>query len=327
VQTFAYTRAADSETAVERVAGEAGAAFIAGGTELVNWMKDGLQVSSLIVDINALPLKQIEVGSDGLRIGALVRMSDLARDAAVREGYPVLAEALEQGASAQLRNMASIGGNLMQRTRCPYFREVSFPCNKRQPGAGCSALDGEHRLHAIFGASEQCIAIHPSDLAVALAALDAVVQTRGPSGERAIPLGDFHRLPGDQPERDSVLEHGELITAVEVPASPFARRSHYLKVRDRESYEFALVSVAAALELIDDRVRSARIALGGVAHKPWRAVEAEAALVGRRLDWVSVTEAGAAAVRGAQPRRDNAFKIELAERAVIRALETIGGLA
>jgi xanthine dehydrogenase YagS FAD-binding subunit len=327
MQSVSYLKPADPDAASAAVAAEPGAAFIAGGTELVNWMKDGIRTPSLLVDINALPLRRIEAGPEGLRIGALARMSDLAREPAVRRDYPALAEALEQGASAQLRNMASIGGNLMQRTRCPYFRETSFPCNKRAPGAGCAALSGEHRLHAIFGASEACLAVHPSDLAVALLALDAVVHTRGPAGERTIPLDDFFLLPGETPERETVIEHGELIVAVEVPAAPFAARSRYLKLRDRESYEFALVSVAAALELADGLVRSARIALGGVAPKPWRAQAAERVLIGRPLDDLAAAEAGAAAVRGAQPRRDNAFKVALVERVVIRALAEIGGLA
>lgn len=330
---FSYTRAEDERAAIARVAQQPDASFVAGGTELVNWMKDGIQAPSLLVDINALPLTEIVARPEGLRIGALARMSHVAHEAVVREGYPVLAEALLAGASPQLRNMASMGGNLLQRNRCPYFRETSFPCNKRVPGAGCAALDGDHHQHAIFGASEQCIAVHPSDLAVALVALDAVVHTRTPSGERSVPIGDFHLLPGETPEREHVLEHGELIVAIEVPASPFAARSHYLKVRERASYEFALVSVAVALELADAHaggasqiVRSARVALGGVAMKPWRAQGAEDALVGKPLNQATIAAAGAAAVRGARPRRDNAFKVELTERAVIRALSTVGGI-
>jgi xanthine dehydrogenase YagS FAD-binding subunit len=327
VNPFTYTRANDAGAAVAQVAEDPGAAFVAGATELANWMKDGIQVPTRLVDINALPLDGIEVRPDGVRIGALARMSDVAGAPAIRDVSPVLAEALLAGASPQIRNMATIGGNLLQRTRCPYFRETSFPCNKRVPGSGCAALEGEHRLHAIFGASDRCSAVHPSDMAVALLALDAVVHTRGPNGERRIPIGDLHLLPGETPEREHVLEHGELIVAVEVPRSPFAARSHYLKVRDRESYEFALVSVAAALELADGAVRSARVALGGVAHKPWRSGPAEAALVGKPFDPETIAAAGAAAVRGARPLRDNAFKVQLAERAVIRALSEIGGVA
>jgi xanthine dehydrogenase YagS FAD-binding subunit len=254
-------------------------------------------------------------------------MSDVASEPAVREAYPALAEALEASASPQLRNMATIGGNLLQRTRCPYFRETSFPCNKRSPGSGCSALTGEHRMHAILGASDACVAVHPSDLAVALVALDAVVHIRGAGGERSIPIDDFYLLPGSAPERETVLQHGELIVGVEVPASPFAARSRYLKVRERASYEFALVSTAVAIELVDGTVSSARVALGGVAPKPWRARAAEEVLVGDRLDAAAIAAAGAVAVRGARPLRDNAFKVRLAERAVVRALSEIGGAA
>jgi xanthine dehydrogenase YagS FAD-binding subunit len=322
---FTYTRTNDVGTAVARVAAEPGAAFVAGATELANWMKDGIQSPTELVDINALPLTEISVRPDGVQIGALARMSDVAALPGVRQAYPVLAEALELGASPQIRNMGTIGGNLLQRTRCPYFRETSYPCNKRVPGAGCSALTGEHRLHAIFGASDACIAVHPSDLAVALMALDAVVHTRRPAGARAMPLDELYLAPGDRPDRETVLEHGELIVGVEIPAAPFAARSHYLKARDRASYEFALISVAACLELAgpDNTVRSARIALGGVAYKPWRARAAEQELLDKPLSQQTMAAAGAAAVQGAQPRRDNAFKVLMAERAVARALMTI----
>jgi len=323
---FSYSRASDVGAAVAEVAAEPGAAFIAGATELANWMKIGIQAPTHLVDINALPLSEIAVRQDGLRLGGLARMSDVAATPAIRQGYPVLSEALERGASAQIRNMGTMGGNLLQRTRCPYFREASYPCNKREPGAGCAALTGPHRLHAIFGASDACIAVHPSDLAVALTVLDAVVHTQSPGAERAIPIGELYRPPGDTPDRETALEHGELIVAVEIPAAPFAARSHYLKIRDRESYEFALVSVAACLELDgpDKVVRSARVALGGVAYTPWRAQAAEDALVGKPLTEASVAAARAAAVQGAQPRRDTGFKVTLAERAVVRALTTIG---
>ena len=323
---FSYSRASDVGAAVAEVAAEPGAAFIAGATELANWMKIGIQAPTHLVDINALPLSEIAVRQDGLRLGGLARMSDVAATPAIRQGYPVLSEALERGASAQIRNMGTMGGNLLQRTRCPYFREASYPCNKREPGAGCAALTGPHRLHAIFGASDACIAVHPSDLAVALTVLDAVVHTQSPGAERAIPIGELYRPPGDTPDRETALEHGELIVAVEIPAAPFAARSHYLKIRDRESYEFALVSVAACLELDgpDKVVRSARVALGGVAYTPWRAQAAEDALVGKPLTEARVAAARAAAVQGAQPRRDTGFKVTLAERAVVRALTTIG---
>lgn len=326
MKSFTYSRASDVGAAVAQVAAEPGAAFVAGATELANWMKIGIQAPTHLVDINALPLSDIAVRPDGLRLGGLARMSDVAATPAIRRAYPVLSEALERGASAQIRNMGTMGGNLLQRTRCPYFREMSYPCNKREPGAGCAALTGPHRLHAIFGASDACIAVHPSDLAVALAALDAVVQTRSPGGERAIPIGELYLPPGDTPDRETVLEHGELIVAIEIPAAPFTARSHYLKVRDRESYEFALVSVAACLELdgTEKIVRAARIALGGVAYAPWRARTAEDALVGRPLTEATIAAAGAAVVQGATPRRDTAFKVTLAERAVVRALTTLG---
>ena len=327
MRPFSYLRASDEGAAVATVAENPSASFVAGGTEMLNWMKDGIEEPDLLVDVNALPFKDVEVREHGVRIGAMCTMSDVASEPAVREAYPALTEALEASASPQLRNMATIGGNLLQRTRCPYFRETSFPCNKRSPGSGCSALTGEHRMHAILGASDACVAVHPSDLAVALVALDAVVHTRGADGERTIPIDDFYLLPGSAPERETVLQHGELIVGVEVPASPFAPRSRYLKVRERASYEFALVSTAVAIELLDGTVSSARVALGGVAHKPWRARAAEEVLVGDRLDASSIAAAGAVAVRDARPLRDNAFKIRLTERAVVRALSEIGGAA
>jgi xanthine dehydrogenase YagS FAD-binding subunit len=326
MKPFAYSRASDVGAAVAQVAAEPGAAFVAGATELANWMKLGIQSPTLLVDINALPLSEIAVRPDGLRLGGLARMSDIAATPEIRRSYPVLSEALERGASAQIRNMGTMGGNLLQRTRCPYFRDTSYPCNKRVPGSGCAALTGPHRLHAIFGASDACIAVHPSDLAVALTALDAVVHTQGPGGEQAIPISELYAPPGDTPHLETVLGHGEIIVAVEIRAAPYTARSHYLKLRDRESYEFALVSVAACLELESPEkvVRSARVALGGVAYRPWRAQSAEEALVGEPLTAASIAAAGAAAVQGAQPRRDTAFKVTLAERAVVRALATIG---
>jgi len=327
MKPFAYLRASDVDAAVAEAAAEPGAAFVAGATELANWMKDGIQSPTHVVDINALPLSEIIMHADGLRLGALARMSDVAARPDVRQACPVLSEALELGASAQIRNVGTIGGNLLQRTRCPYFRYTPFPCNKRIPGAGCAALSGEHRWHAIFGASDQCIAVHPSDLAVALFALDAIIHTRGPGGERAIPIDKLYLAPAGTPDRETVLEHGELIVAVVIPAAPFAARSHYLKVRERESYEFALVSVATCIELAgpDDRVRAARVVLGGVAYKPWRALAAEHALLDKPLTAETIAGAGAAAIREAEPLRDNAFKVPLAERAVVRALTTLGG--
>lgn len=328
MQPFAYTRAADAGAAVAAVAAEPGAAFIAGGTEMVNWLQDGLAAHSLLVDVNALPLAEVErLPGGGVRIGALARMADVARHPLIREPYRVLAEALEAGASAQLRNMASMGGNLMQRTRCPYFRDVAFACNKREPGSGCAAIGGVNRWHAILGTSDHCIAVHPSDLAVALVALDATVHLQGPGGERAIPFEQFHRLPGDTPHVETALQHGELITAIELPPLAWARRSHYCKVRDRASYEFALVSAAVALDLAEGRVRDARIALGGVATKPWRAHAAEATLRGQPLDERTLAAAAEAAVAGATPRPDNAFKVELARRTLRGTLAVVGGIA
>lgn len=329
MEPVAYARAGDAATAVALVAAEPGAAFIAGGTELVNWLQDGLVRHDLLVDVNALPLAQVEPLPDGgVRIGALARMSDVAEVPVIREEYPVLAEALLAGASAQLRNMASMGGNLMQRTRCPYFRDVAFTaCNKRQPGSGCAALGGVNRWHAILGTSDHCIAVHPSDAAVALVALDAVVHVAGPAGARQIPIEEFHRLPGTTPHVETALAHGELITAIELPARPFARRSRYRKVRDRASYEFALVSAAVALDLADGVVRDARLALGGVGTRPWRAHAAEAVLRGQSLSDEVCARAAEAAVADATPRRDNAFKIELARRTVQHMLAQMGDLA
>jgi xanthine dehydrogenase YagS FAD-binding subunit len=257
-----------------------------------------------------------------------VRNSDAANHAWVRERYPLLSQALLAGASAQLRNMATVGGNLMQRTRCAYFYDTGFPhCNKRTPGSGCAALEGNNRMHAILGASPQCIATNPSDMSVALAALDAVVRVAGPQGERAIPFAEFHRLPGERPDLDTTLAPGELITSVELPPPLFAQHSRYLKVRDRASYAFALVSVAAALQMDGNTVKSARVALGGVAHKPWRAHATEQALAGKSLDQATLQSAAALAVQGARPQRDNAFKIALAQRAIVRAVQQAGGVA
>jgi len=278
---FRYERAHDASSAVALLAQEPGGVFLAGGTNLVDHLRLGVRQPDLLIDISHLPYDRIELLPDGgVRIGALVRNSDLAADRTIRSRYPLLAQALLAGASGQLRNLATTGGNLLQRTRCVYFQDISKPCNKRMPGSGCPAREGYHRELAILGASEACIATHPSDMAVALAALDAVVRVLGPQGERAIPLVDFYRLPGEEPQRDTVLEHGELITAVDLPPLPFATRSHYRKVRDRASYAFALVSVAAALDVTDGVVRDVRIALGGVAPRPWRATKAEAVLRG-----------------------------------------------
>jgi xanthine dehydrogenase YagS FAD-binding subunit len=323
-----YDRAANVEDAI-RLVRQPGAKFIGGGTNLLDLVKQDVEQPVRLIDVSRLALTDIsELAGGGVRIGAMARNSDTANHPLIRQGYPLLTQALLSGASAQLRNMATIGGNLMQRTRCSYFYDPAFDmCNKRTPGSGCAAKEGFNRTHAILGASEQCIAVNPSDMSVALAALDAVVRVRGPGGEREIAFADFHRLPGDRPERDTTLAPDELITAVDLPASPFAAHSHYLKVRDRASYAFALVSVAAALEMRDGLVRNAGIALGGVAHKPWRVKEAEAALIGRPLDDAALSSAADLVLRGAKPYRDNAFKVELARRAMVRALRTAGETA
>ncbi len=318
---FRYERASDASSAVALLAQEQNGVFLAGGTNLVDHMKLGVRQPDLLVDITHLPYDRIEpLPGGGLRIGAMVSNSDLAADRTIRTRYPLLAQALLAGASGQLRNLATTGGNLLQRTRCVYFQDISKPCNKRMPGSGCSAREGYQRDSAILGASEACIATHPSDMAVALAALDAIVRVLGPRGERAIPLVDFYRLPGDEPQRDTVLEHGELITAVDLPPLPFATRSHYRKVRDRASYAFALVSVAAALDVAGGVVRDVRIALGGVAHVPWRAVRAEAALRGAPATGEMFGRAAEAELTDAQPLTGNAFKVPLARNTLVRTL-------
>jgi xanthine dehydrogenase YagS FAD-binding subunit len=325
---FTLSRPPDTSAAIAAHARDTHLAFIAGGTDLIGLMKDRVTLPERLLDINRLPdMAQIELLSDGgLRIGALARMSDVAAEPKVRSRFPVIAESLLFAASGQLRNMATIGGNIMQRTRCPYFRdEDDLPCNKRRPGSGCSARFGLNRNHAIFGWSDDCVATHPSDLAVALAALDANVLVRGPGGKRSIPFTEFHLLPGNTPERDNVLERGDLIVAIEVPARNEGHASHYFKLRDRQSYEFALVSAAAAVTAERRRIGLARIAMGGVAHKPWRLTAAESALRGVSLDDTGALETAiAASFAEARPLAHNAFKIELAQRVALRALETAG---
>jgi xanthine dehydrogenase YagS FAD-binding subunit len=326
MEVFSYERVSGRDAAIKLMREDPASVLLAGGTELANWLKDGIVRPARLLDINGLPgLDAIETTPDGLRIGALVRMADLAAHPQVRSDYPAIPEALSRSASQQLRNMASMGGNLLQRTRCPYFRSgTEVPCNKRRPGSGCAALDGTDRGQAIFGWSDSCIATHPSDVAVALAALDAEVTLQGPAGARTVPVTSFYRLPEEAPERDTAIEPAELMTAITVPASPVARRSWYLKVRERTSYEFALVSVAAAIDL-DDRsvtIREARLALGGVAHRPWRLPAAEDALGGRSVaDGSALLEALEDDFTQAQPRRENGFKVELAKRAVVRAIQ------
>jgi xanthine dehydrogenase YagS FAD-binding subunit len=328
MHAFALSRAEDAAQAIAAHSRDPHLAFIAGGTDLIGLIKDRATLPERLLDINHLPgLAEIELRPDGgLHIGALAHMSDVAAHNEVRWRFPVIAEALLFAASGQLRNMATIGGNIMQRTRCAYFRdEDDVPCNKRRPGSGCAALHGLNRNHAVFGWSEACVATHPSDLAVALAAMDAIVIVRGPTGQRSVDFTDFHRLPGTTPERDNILDRGDLIVAIEVPACPEGRYSHYLKVRDRQSYEFALVSVAAGVATDDGRIRSARLALGGVAHKPWRLTATEAALRGVSLDdSAALTSAIATAFADARALAHNAFKIELAQRAALRALQTAG---
>ncbi|RYZ41406.1 MAG: xanthine dehydrogenase family protein subunit M [Myxococcaceae bacterium] len=324
-----YVAAADANAALQRLSAKPQeAAPIGGGTNLLDLMKLHVQNPAVLVDINGLPLSQVqEVEGGGLRIGALVRNSDLAQHPLVRERYPVLSEALLAGASPQLRNMATLGGNILQRTRCAYFRDVSQACNKREPGSGCAALEGYNRMHAVLGVSDKCIAANPSDMNVALAALDATVHVQGVKGERSVPFIDFHLVPGARPDKESVLQPGELITGVTLPASGFAARSRYVKVRDRASYAFALTSAAVALELEGNTVKAARVALGGVGTKPWRSKEAEAALVGKPADEVHFKAAAEAALKGAKTRTHNAFKVDLARRTLVRALSLTAGIA
>jgi xanthine dehydrogenase YagS FAD-binding subunit len=318
---FQYARASDVTDAVRRIAADPTAKFIAGGTNLLDLMKDDVERPTRLIDITRLPLSEVEeTATGGVRIGALVPNSDLAWHPLIVQRYPVLASAILAGASAQLRNMASTGGNLLQRTRCLYFYDTATPCNKREPGSGCSAIQGINRSNAILGTSDACIATHPSDMCVALAVLEAQIHVTGPGGERIIPLADFHRLPGDTPQRDTNLEANEIITAVELPAQGFATNYTYLKIRDRLSYAFALVSVAAGLEMDGNTIRQARFALGGVAHKPWRDQAAEAELAGRAAGPDTFRRAADLVLRDAKGFEHNAFKIELARRTIVRAL-------
>lgn len=327
MQPFKYTRATDPAMAARAVAATGSAKFIAGGTNLLDLMKEGVEKPAELVDVTRLNLTQIRATPNGISIGALAKNTDTANHPLVRQAYPLLAQAILAGASAQIRNMATNGGNLVQRTRCSYFYDVSTPCNKREPGSGCGALEGINRNHAIFGWSEKCIAVHPSDMCVALAALDAVVSVQDAGGkQRSIPFADFHRLPGDAPERDNNLQHGELITSIEIPKNNFADAFYYLKVRDRASYAFALVSVAAALEMAGGKIKQARIAMGGVAHKPWRAGEAEKILVGKTATEENFASAADAELKAAKPFEHNKFKVELGKRAIVLALKRAADL-
>jgi xanthine dehydrogenase YagS FAD-binding subunit len=318
---FQYTRAEDVADAVRQIAADPTAKFIAGGTNLIDLMKDDVERPSRLIDISRLPLKTVEETADGgLRIGALVPNSDLAYHPMVEQRYPMLASAILAGASQQLRNMASTGGNLLQRTRCYYFYDTATPCNKREPGSGCSAIKGLNRMHAILGASEACIATHPSDMCVALAALDAKVHVTGPEGERAMAFSNFHRLPEQTPQLDTNLQPNEIVTAVELPPQGFATHYTYLKIRDRLSYAFALVSIAAALELEGGTIKKARLALGGIAHKPWRDTAAEARMRGQPANRDTFTQAADLLLRDAKGYPHNTFKIDLARRGIVRAL-------
>lgn len=322
---FTYARVADVESAVHEIAANGAARFLAGGTNLIDLMKENVERPARLIDIRRLPLDAIRPNDGGLRIGALMRNTDVAYHEQIEHHYPLLSKAILAGASPQLRNMATVGGNLMQRTRCCYFYDTATPCNKRDPGAGCSAIGGFNKHHAILGASEHCIATHPSDMCVALAALDAVVRVTGPDGEREIAISEFHRLPGDSPDIDTNLRHEEIITAVDLPARGFPEHHAYLKIRERTSYAFALVSVAAGLEMRGDEVTEARVALGGVAHKPWRDARAERLLRGARITREHCTQVAEALLSGARGHGHNDFKIELAKRAITRALHEAAG--
>jgi xanthine dehydrogenase YagS FAD-binding subunit len=322
---FEYSRVSSIKAAIDMAAKNPTGGFIAGGTNLVDLMKKGIMSPTRLIDINNLPLKDIRETATGLTVGALVINSDLAENEIVRNNYPLLAMALRAGASPQLRNMATLGGNMMQRTRCTYFYDTAMPCNKRQPGSGCGALQGYNRMHAIFGASDTCIAVHPSDMCVALAALNATVTVNGPKGERKIAFTDFHRLPGNNPEKDNTLLKGELVTSITIPKNSFTKNVYYLKIRDRASYAFALISVAAALELNGNTIRNARLAMGGVAHKPWRLVESEKFLVGKAATKENFDKAAELAMKGAKAYGHNNFKLKMGPVAIVEALTKAAG--
>lgn len=327
MQPFSYIRAQDNQGAI-RAAGINEAKFIAGGTNMLDLMKLNIETPKQLVDINKLSLYQIEELQNGnILIGALVKNSDLAYNALIQKKYPLLAEAILSGASPQLRNMATTGGNLMQRTRCPYFYNTDFACNKRVPGSGCAAISGYNRMNAVLGTSDHCIATHPSDMCVAMAALGAIIHVQGPKAKRTIPFADFHLLPGQTPHLEHNLRQGELITHVEIPVLSFAGQSHYLKVRDRASYEFALTSAAVALDIRSEIIKGARIALGGVGTKPWRSIAAEQALINAPANEATYRKAAEIALDNARPNKDNAYKIELAKRTLVRALNTVGGMS
>jgi len=316
---FEYTRVSSVKAAVDALSKNPTGGFIAGGTNLIDLMKRGVTAPTRLIDINNLPLKKVSESASGVMIGALAINSEVSENELVKNKFPLLSMALKAGASAQLRNMATVGGNMMQRTRCSYFYDTSMPCNKRQPGTGCGALQGENRMHAIFGTSDKCIAVHPSDMCVALAALDATVLVSGPKGDRKILFTDFHRLPGDAPEKDNTLLKGELITGVTIPNNSY-NKNYYLKIRDRASYAFALVSVAVAMDTIDDTIKKVKIAMGGVAHKPWRLTAAEQFLTGKILSQQNFTKAAELAMAGSKGFGHNNFKLKMAPIAIVEAL-------
>lgn len=322
---FSYMKASSGQAVTDALAEDAGASILAGGTCLIDLIKLDVLQPEKLVDINKLDLDQIKVSDDHVLVGALARNSDVAFHQTIKENFPVLSQAILSGASPQVRNMATAGGNLMQRTRCYYYRNATMPCNKREPGSGCPAIDGYNRIHAILGGSKSCVAVNASDMAVALAALDAVIHIQGPDGARKVALTEFYLEPGQHPEHETALRHAELITAIEIPRSALAANSCYLKVRDRSSFAFALVSVACALEIKNGTILKARLALGGVGTRPWRCQAAEKALVGKPADTGTFRNAAQAALQGAQPLKHNGFKIELARRTVVRALSRLGG--
>lgn len=325
MKQFQYIRPATQQGVLD-VISKPGTKIIAGGTNLVDLMKRGVTAPDKLVDINHLPLKGIAATKTALHIGALALNSVVSENGLVTEKHPLLAMALKAGASPQLRNMATVGGNMMQRTRCGYFYDVTMPCNKRTPGTGCGAMEGINRMHAIFGGSQQCIAVHPSDMCVALAALDATVIITGKKGERRLPFTEFHRLPGDNPELDNHLGKDELITGIEIPDNNFAKNSYYLKIRDRQSYAFALVSVAAALDIENGVIKDARLAMGGVAHKPWRLFDAEKSLIGKKATEENFEQAAQLAMQGAKGYGNNSFKLKLAPATITEALKHAAGL-
>lgn len=318
---FQYVRPSDPKAAIAIVAKDPTAQFIAGGTNLLDLMKKGIATPQKLVDINNLPFKNIEKKNKSMHIGALALNSDVADEKLIQAQHPLLSLALNAGASPQLRNMATVGGNIMQRTRCSYFYDTVMPCNKRLPGSGCGALEGYNRMHAVFNDAQSCIAVHPSDMCVALAALNAIVLLKGPKGERRISINDFLRLPGDHPEKDNMIEKAEMITAIEIPDNPFSKNVYYLKVRDRSSYAFALVSVAAALDISGGVIKDVRLAMGGVAHKPWRVYPAEKYLIGRQVSDTNFTAAAGLAIQGAKAYEHNAFKLKLIPKAIVEALQ------